>query len=62
MREWEKDGTKHLSPDIRVDEIELQGGKQSDASGDSYAKASGGSRKPAAKGDMSDLDDSIPFN
>lgn len=29
LREWDKNGTKVISPDIRVDEIELQGGKQS---------------------------------
>jgi single-strand DNA-binding protein len=30
LREWtNKEGVKQLSPDIRVDEIELQGGKQS---------------------------------
>lgn len=30
LREWtNKDGAKQLSPDIRVDEIELQGSKQS---------------------------------
>jgi single-strand DNA-binding protein len=29
MREWtSKEGVKNLSPDIRIDEIELQGGKQ----------------------------------
>ncbi|ABR91441.1 single-strand DNA-binding protein [Janthinobacterium sp. Marseille] len=32
LREWtNKDGVKAISPDIRVDEIELQGGKQSTA-------------------------------
>jgi single-strand DNA-binding protein len=29
LREWQnKDGAKQISPDIRIDEIELQGGKQ----------------------------------
>lgn len=53
MREWEKDGVKHLSPDIRVDEIELHGtrGAQQD-SGDGYAAATGRGRstRPASKG------------
>lgn len=26
LREWSKDGAKMLSPDIRIDEVELQGG------------------------------------
>lgn len=34
LREWtNKEGVKQLSPDIRVDEIELQGGKQDAAQG-----------------------------
>ena len=32
LREWtNKDGAKQLSPDIRIDEIELQGGKREEA-------------------------------
>lgn len=32
LREWtNKDGAKQISPDIRVDEIELQGGKPTEA-------------------------------
>ncbi len=32
LREWvNKDGIKNLSPDIRIDEIELQGGKRDDS-------------------------------
>ena len=32
LREWtNKDGAKQLSPDVRVDEIELQGGKRDDS-------------------------------
>jgi single-strand DNA-binding protein len=31
MREWtNREGTKQLSPDIRIDEIELQGGKKAE--------------------------------
>lgn len=26
LREWSKDGAKMISPDIRIDEVELQGG------------------------------------
>lgn len=57
LREWEKDGVKHLSPDIRVDEIELQGGKQSWDGAPAQRQQRG---KPAR--DFSDDDsDSIPF-
>ena len=32
LREWtDRDGAKKLSPDVRVDEIELQGGKRDDS-------------------------------
>lgn len=32
LREWAgKDGSKQLSPDIRIDEIELQGGKREES-------------------------------
>jgi single-strand DNA-binding protein len=56
MREWEKDGVKHLSPDIRVDEIELQGSKQS---GDNSAPRQQRSRTSSPP--MDDGGD-IPFN
>ena len=52
LREWQdKDGAKRMSPDIRVDEIELQGGKR-----DSQAPAK--QHAPAGGDDMGD----IPFN
>jgi single-strand DNA-binding protein len=64
LREWtNKDGTKQISPDIRIDEIELQGGKQ--AGGQS---ASPGPRQAPATNarpapNFSDMDDGsdIPF-
>lgn len=55
MREWvNKDGIKQLSPDIRIDEIELQGGKQE-------AKPAQTNAKPAPKSDFSDMQDDVPF-
>ena len=55
MREWvNKDGIKQLSPDIRIDEIELQGGKQE-------AKPAQTNAKTAPKSDFSDMQDDIPF-
>lgn len=40
LREWtNKEGVKALSPDIRIDEIELQGGKQSSGAAPSRAAA-----------------------
>lgn len=52
LREWtNKDGVKAVSPDIRVDEIELQGGKREDA-------------KPTAKpnsGGYGSMEDDVPF-
>lgn len=60
LREWEKDGTKHLSPDIRVDEIELQGSKQSaDSSPRQQAPAPRQQSKTAP--DFSDMDSDVPF-
>lgn len=63
MREWtNKEGAKQISPEIRIDEIEPQGGKREEsaprqASGDSYRNAKSG-RAPAA--DDMPADD-IPF-
>ena len=57
MRELvNKDGIKQLSPDIRIDEIELQGGKQE-------AKPAQTNAKPAQKykSDFSDMESDIPF-
>jgi len=55
LREWtNKDGVKAVSPDIRVDEIELQGGKQSAAPAQAKTAQSGGER-------FSVEDEDIPF-
>lgn len=53
LREWtNKEGVKAVSPDIRIDEIELQGGKQS----------SGGVPQGVnLRKEVSDLDRDIPF-
>jgi single-strand DNA-binding protein len=56
LREWtNKDGVKQLSPDIRADEIELQGGKRQDSA----------PAKPQGKHEYSTPDnfvsDDIPF-
>jgi single-strand DNA-binding protein len=62
MREWTtKDGVKQLSPDIRIDEIELQGGKQQQGEQAASAPAA---KRPQAKpqqGAMAQFDDDIPF-
>lgn len=58
MREWQnKDGIKQLSPDIRIDEIELQGSKNATAE----APRQQASAKPAPKSDFSDMQDDVPF-
>ena len=59
LREWnDKDGQKRLSPDIRIDEIELQGGKKdSEPSQPSNPRNAQG----APKASISDMDDDIPF-
>lgn len=58
LREWtDRDGAKKLSPDIRIDEIELQGGKQQ---GDA-APAQRQQRAPQ-QGGMAAMDDDIPFS
>jgi single-strand DNA-binding protein len=60
LREWtDRDGAKKLSPDIRIDEIELQGGKQQ---GEQAAPAA---KRPQAKpqqGGMAAFDEDIPFS
>ena len=60
LREWnDKEGQKRLSPDIRIDEIELQGGKKdSEPSQPSNPRNAQG----APKASISDMDDDIPFN
>ncbi|MGR2662426.1 single-stranded DNA-binding protein [Chromobacterium haemolyticum] len=67
LREWEdKDGNKRLSPDVRVNELSLQGGKQE--AGDSQSSRQDPpaaprrqEQRPAPK-HMDDLDDDIPFS
>ena len=58
----DKDGNDRYSTKIVADTMQMLGSKSDNqASGDDYAKAKGGARKPAPKSDMSNLDDSIPF-
>lgn len=59
LREWnDKEGQKRLSPDIRIDEIELQGGKKdSEPSQPSNPRNAQG----APKASIGDMDDDIPF-
>lgn len=59
LREWnDKEGQKRLSPDIRIDEIELQGGKKdSEQNQPSNPRNAQG----APKASISDMDDDIPF-
>ena len=59
LREWnDKEGQKRLSPDIRFDEIELQGGKKdSEPSQPSNPRNAQG----APKASIGDMDDDIPF-
>ena len=57
LREWnDKEGQKRLSPDIRIDEIELQGGKKDSEPSQPQRNAQG-----APKASISDMDDEIPF-
>lgn len=68
MREWtNKEGVKQLSPEIRVNAVQLAGSRQE---GGHSAPAGDGGYEPAPskpqgggnpKPDYSDLDDSIPF-
>lgn len=61
LREWtNKDGVKQLSPDIRIDEIELQGGGKQQ--GEQAAPARQQSRAPAQSSPAQAFDDSdVPF-
>ena len=60
LREWTtKDGVKQLSPDIRVDEIELQGGKQSSDAPAPRQAAKPKQREYSTPDDFQDTD--IPF-
>lgn len=57
LREWnDKEGQKRLSPDIRIDEIELQGGKKDSEPSQPQRNAQG-----APKASISDMDNDIPF-
>ncbi len=62
LREWtDKDGNKRLSPDVRVAEISLQGGKRDDDAGHQAPQPP---RRQAAQQDApqyGDLDDDLPF-
>ena len=67
LREWEdKDGNKRLSPDVRVNEISLQGGRQEEGGSatprqEAPAAPRRQEQRPAPK-HMDDLDDDlIPF-
>lgn len=58
MREWtNKDGAKQLSPDIRVNDIALQGGKQ-EASAPRQQASQGAAKRP---GPQLEDDADIPF-
>jgi len=67
LREWEdKEGAKRLSPDVRVDEISLQGGKQEG----NHTQESPADTPPPRRRDpqqqrqapkQDDIDDDIPF-
>lgn len=77
LREWEdKEGAKRLSPDIRIDEIELQGGKRDDHQRNDeptssrpmtnrerhYADAAARSNAATKPApNFADMDDDIPF-
>lgn len=57
MREWtNKEGVKSLSPDVRVDDVDLQGGKREGA-----AQPAAPSYQPAAQPDADFAGDDIPF-
>lgn len=68
LREWtDKEGSKRLSPDVRVDEIELQGGKRDDSGAQNASHAPQRQQpRPAAPqspaANLADMDDEqIPF-
>ena len=57
LREWnDKEGQKRLSPDIRIDEIELQGGKKDSEPSQPQRNAQG-----APRTSIENMDDEIPF-
>lgn len=64
-REWtDKDGQKHKSMDVRVQDVALQGGKREPQSHD-YQRPEESRQRPAptksAGGGFDDFDESIPF-
>ena len=66
LREWQnKEGQKQLSPDVRVNEVSLQGGKRDGDGGTKPSPANvpppqrRADPKPAPK--LDDMDDDIPF-
>lgn len=59
QREYEKDGVKHTSLDVRVSEITLHGARNAEQSqGDTKAPAA---KENAPKSNFDDFDDNIPF-
>lgn len=61
LREWtNKEGTKQLSPDLRIDEIELQGGKK-DGSQERQQAAPQRNSQGAQKTTFDDMSDDVPF-
>lgn len=78
LREWEdKEGIKRLSPDVRVNDLSLQGGKRDDGQQgqqrqgngtNDYAREKGREPAPPRRQEskpaprMDDLDSDIPFN
>jgi single-strand DNA-binding protein len=56
-REWEKDGVKQKSMDVRVSEIALQGGRK-----DSEPQEERRAAPKPAPVDFDDMSDDIPFN
>jgi len=58
LREWtNKEGAKQLSPEIRIDEIELQGGKSDNPQKAAPQRNSQGAQKTT----FDDMSDDIPF-
>ena len=62
LREWEKDGVKRMSPDIRIDEIELQGGgkQQGEQAAPARQQVKPQGRAPQ-QGGMAEFDDDVLF-
>lgn len=57
LREWsDKEGQKKLSPDIRVDEVEMHGKSESVP-----AQKAANSAKPEKSGSFDAMDDEVPF-